>query len=337
MAQRSLSVVVATFDGESWIAEQLLSIAQQTRPPDEIIVSDDGSSDRTVEIVREFSSSCSIPLRVVRGPSLGPAENFWFASSLCSSDLIAWSDQDDWWLPRKLEISEKALIESGATVVSHSAIVVDEHLKPTGERFPNYRSTTVLDPLVGDPWHVPPGFSILFRREFLSGIDWARRPDSHQTGERGNHDHTLAIVSFATSKRIQIAEPLAYYRRHSQNWTATSFWKMGVRESVHIGEPQYRALAEIARENLSFISTSGASSPEIVQYYNALAMRCEKRADVYASSRLIPGVHALGIAVFSGVYGSRKNGRFRLLAGLKDFVEVVMRWRAFGSSLHRSD
>jgi hypothetical protein len=176
---------------------------------------------------------------------------------------------------------------------------------------------------------------MLFRREFLAGVDWARRPHSHQTDERGNHDHTLAMLGFATARRIQIAEPLSYYRRHSQNWTAGSFWKMGVRDSVHVGESQYRALAGYARDNLSFITACGASTTEIVAYYSALAKRCDLRADVYSSTRFISGVHALGIAVFSGVYGSRKRGRFRFLACLKDAAEVVMRAGWPGSPRHR--
>lgn len=325
MSDLSLAVVIASYDGEPWITEQLQSIVQQTRTPDEIIVSDDGSSDRTVEIVEAFRDTTRVPIRVVRGPSTGPADNFWFASSLSRSDLIAWSDQDDWWLPRKLEVSERALVRSGATVVSHSAIIVDSTLKPTGGKFPHYETTRTFGPLEGDPWHVPPGFSMLLRREFLGEIDWQARPPSHQTGVRGNHDHTVAIASFATATRVHIAEPLAYYRRHSQNWTAPGFWRAGIRESVHVGESQYRELADVARQDLTFFAACGVSSPAVSTYFNALAERCEKRANVYGSSGVVPGMKALRTAAVSGVYGSRDHGRFRYLAFFKDVVEVLSR------------
>ena len=314
---------MATYNGDLWVGEQLRSIALQTRLPDELIVSDDGSTDRTVEIVEEFSSSAPFPVRLVSGPSRGLAENFWAASSICSSDLIAWSDQDDWWYPQKLQVSERTLLKFEAAMVSHSAIVVDEQLNPLRRRYPNYRSTRILGPLDGDPWHVLPGFAILLRREILSTIDWKNRSRSHQTGNPGNHDHTLSVVSFASAKRVEISEPLALYRQHSRNSSGAPPME-GVRESLQIGLNQYRALADFAREYQRFVMTCGASSQSVISYYDALASRCDRRADIYASVGFLQGMRRLNSALFAGVYGSRNRGRFRPAAFAKDAAHVLL-------------
>jgi glycosyltransferase involved in cell wall biosynthesis len=320
----SLSVVMATYNGESWVAEQLRSIALQTRLPDELIVSDDGSTDRTLDIVEEFSGSAPFSVRIVKGPSKGLAENFWSASSICSSEFISWSDQDDWWYPQKLEVSERNLLKSEADVVSHSATVVDDKLNPVGRRYPSYRSTHVLDPLEGDPWHVLSGFTVLFRRKILSTINWQNRPRSHQTGNLGNHDHALSVVAFATARRVEISQPLALYRQHSKN-SAGAPAVDGVRQSIHIGLRQYRALADYAREYERFVEQCGVSSQRVDDYYEVVAQRCDRRADIYASRGLLQGVGRLGNAAVRGVYGSRRTGRFRPAAFAKDATDVVLK------------
>jgi glycosyltransferase involved in cell wall biosynthesis len=331
MSSHSLSVVMATYNGELWVGEQLRSIALQTRLPDELIVSDDGSTDTTLEIVEEFSGSAPFVVRIVKGPSKGLAENFWSASSICTSEFISWSDQDDWWHPEKLEVSERTLLQSEASVVSHSAMVVDEKLSPIGRRFPSYRSTHVLEPLEGDPWHVLSGFTVLFRRNILATIDWQNRPRSHQTGNLGNHDHALSVVAFATERRVEISTVLALYRQHSKNAAGAPSIE-GLRQSVQIGLRQYRDLADYAREYERFVELCGASSPSVDEYYEVVSKRCDRRADIYASGGFLQGLEKLGVAAFGGVYGSRRSGRFRPAAFAKDATEVAFKVVGSGKS-----
>jgi glycosyltransferase involved in cell wall biosynthesis len=331
MSSHSLSVVMATYNGDLWVGEQLQSIALQTRLPDELIVSDDGSTDRTMEIVEEFSESAPFAVRIVKGPSKGLAENFWSASSLCSSEFISWSDQDDLWYPEKLEVSERTLLYTEAGVASHSAIVVDEKLNPVGRHFPNYRSTHVLDALQGDPWQVLSGFTVLFRRNILSTINWINRPRSHQTGRPGNHDHTLSVVAFATERRVEISKPLALYRQHSRH-SAGAPPVDGVRQSIQIGLREYRALADYAREYERFVELCGVSSQSVNDYYEVVAKRCDLRADIYASTGFLQGLGRLGIAAVEGAYGSRRSGRFRPAAFAKDATEVGLKLVSSGEN-----
>jgi glycosyltransferase involved in cell wall biosynthesis len=322
MAAPSLAVIVATFNGEAWIGPQLQSIATQTRAPDELIVTDDGSTDRTIEIVREFSDSARFPVHVMKGPSKGHAENFWSASMTCSSDLISWCDQDDVWLPRKLETSELTLVETGASVVSHSATVTDEGLNSLGRRFPDYHSTGVLESLKGDPWHVMSGFTLLFRRDILARIDWEHRPISHQSGVLMGPDHAVSLVSFASARRAFVSEPLALYRQHSRN-LAGAPRALALRDSMRIGLEEYRADAGYARGYLEFLARCGLATSDVVDYYEALIARCDRRADVYEPGRLSSRIRNFEGALLNGVYGSPEKGRFRLAALAKDLTDVL--------------
>jgi hypothetical protein len=322
MGAQSLSVVMGTYNGEAWIAEQLQSIAKQTRLPDELIISDDGSTDRTLEIARSFAATAPFPVHLAKGPSKGHAENFWSASIRCNSDLISWSDQDDVWDPRKLEVSEKSLVSSGAAVASHSATVTDEKLNSLRRRFPNYRSDVVLHRLEGNPWFVMSGFTMLVRREVLDHIAWATRPLSHQSGVAMGPDHAVTLVSFASMKRVLISESLALYRQHSSN-LAGAPRALALRESMRIGRDEYRADAQCARDYLTFLARCGCSEPDFESYYEALIDRCERRADIYEAGGFGSRIRRLGAAVLAGVYGSREKGRFRPAALAKDMAEVL--------------
>jgi glycosyltransferase involved in cell wall biosynthesis len=106
----SISVALCTYNGEKYLREQLASIAQQTRLPDQLVICDDGSSDATAEIIEEFARTVSFPVRCARNPqNLGSTKNFEKAISLCTGDLIALCDQDDIWLPEKLALQAEMM------------------------------------------------------------------------------------------------------------------------------------------------------------------------------------------------------------------------------------
>ena len=99
-----ISIVVATFNGEKYIQEQLESFVNQTVLPDEIIISDDGSSDSTMKLLKEFKDSCSCSIRIVENTgNHGVTGNFENAAKLATGDIVFFSDQDDVWYQNKIE------------------------------------------------------------------------------------------------------------------------------------------------------------------------------------------------------------------------------------------
>jgi glycosyltransferase involved in cell wall biosynthesis len=131
-----LSVRMCTYNGAPYLSEQLQSIAAQTRPPDELVVCDDGSTDATRRILEAFAADVSIPVRLyVNERTLGSTRNFERAIGLCAGEIIALADQDDVWRPEKLARAAAilgAFPEVG--LVFSDAALVDAAARPLGRR-----------------------------------------------------------------------------------------------------------------------------------------------------------------------------------------------------------
>lgn len=121
-----ISVCIATYNGERYIRQQIESIVCQLNVDDEIIVSDDGSTDGTLDIVKGIGDK---RIKIIEGPGRkSPILNFECALKASKGDFIFLSDQDDVWKPDKVEICMKWL-KTYHCVVS-DAEVTDNRLKP---------------------------------------------------------------------------------------------------------------------------------------------------------------------------------------------------------------
>jgi glycosyltransferase involved in cell wall biosynthesis len=129
-----ISVALCTYNGELYLREQLESIFKQTRFPDEIIVCDDCSTDSTFKILNDFCKISPVPFKIyVNKKNLGVSKNFERAISLCTGDIIFLSDQDDVWLPEKIEKVIKAFnCNKDCSYVFSDAYVVNKDLHPLG-------------------------------------------------------------------------------------------------------------------------------------------------------------------------------------------------------------
>jgi len=133
LSRLTLSVVMATCNGEKFLEDQLFSIARQARLPDKTLISDDGSTDATMAFLERFAWNSPFPVRLYRNPvSLGYRDHFIKAASLCQGDLIAFSDQDDVWLENRLAKSLPYHDDNEVLLSVHSGVAVDEKLNPLG-------------------------------------------------------------------------------------------------------------------------------------------------------------------------------------------------------------
>ncbi|MDT5156647.1 MAG: hypothetical protein QOC99_2943 [Acidobacteriota bacterium] len=220
MANR-FSIAMCTYNGAGYVAEQLASIAAQTRTPDELVVCDDCSVDETVRVVERFAASVGFHVALhVNERNLGSTRNFEQAIGLCSGGLIALSDQDDVWMPRKLERMEEVFDrQPGVGLVFTDAEIVDEALRPLGERlwervgFDRRMRRLVgggraLDVLL--PGWTVTGATMAFRSEFRPLV--LDIPDNLAM----IHDGWVALVVAAVAGVAFIDEPLIKYRQHSR-------------------------------------------------------------------------------------------------------------------------
>ena len=119
-----ISVAMATYNGEKYIKEQLDSILKQLNNNDEIIISDDGSTDNTINIINSYNDK---RIRIIEGPHKSVKQNFANAISNCKGKYIFLSDQDDIWLDYKVDTVLKVFETTNCTCVVHDAQVFDSN------------------------------------------------------------------------------------------------------------------------------------------------------------------------------------------------------------------
>lgn len=103
-SRETISVALCTFNGAEYLEDQLESINAQTLPPDELIISDDGSTDGTIEIAQNFQKRARFPVTIIKNPvNLGVVKNFEQAIQSCAGEYIFLCDQDDVWDKKKVE------------------------------------------------------------------------------------------------------------------------------------------------------------------------------------------------------------------------------------------
>lgn len=132
MDKSKISIALCTYNGESFLAEQLKSISEQTLLPDEIVVCDDGSTDNTLAIIEEFAKKVAFEIKIFRNKQpLRVTKNFEKAIAHTTGDIIFLCDQDDVWLPSKMEELSQYLADNQAIeLVFSDAELVSETLQP---------------------------------------------------------------------------------------------------------------------------------------------------------------------------------------------------------------
>jgi glycosyltransferase involved in cell wall biosynthesis len=214
----TVSVVVITCDGARWVAEQARSIASQTRPPDEVIVADDASTDDTVAITREALAPLRDRVRILLASSrLGVTANLERAIRAATGDVIVLADQDDVWLPDKLDtVARWARHETTGAMFSNGWII-DADGTRTGEQL-WARAGFSTRAVAG--WDRDP-LAILLRQPVVTGATMALRRAALDLvlplPGVGWHDYAMSLVLAATSGLTKIDEPLVEYRLHGAN------------------------------------------------------------------------------------------------------------------------
>ena len=108
MKEKKVAVIMSTYNGELFIREQLDSILNQTYKNIEIVVRDDGSKDKTVEIIKEYMQKYS-NIVLHQGENLGFIKSFFELLKLAEADYYAYADQDDVWIENKIELAVNSL------------------------------------------------------------------------------------------------------------------------------------------------------------------------------------------------------------------------------------
>jgi glycosyltransferase involved in cell wall biosynthesis len=218
-AADSISIALCTYNGGAFLAEQLGSIASQTRPPAEIVAFDDGSTDDTLAILRDFAArQPQLSVRIeVNSQRVGPAANFQRAIAACSGKIIALCDQDDIWEAGKLAtIAEAFSREPTLGLVFSDADICDESGQSLGYRLWESVGFTgrLRRRLVRGS-----AFEVILRQNVVTGATMAFRSRYRDLvlpiDAEWMHDGWIALLIAAVAPVRAIARPLVSYRQHA--------------------------------------------------------------------------------------------------------------------------
>lgn len=201
-----ISIAMATYNGAKYIQNQLDSFVTQTRQPDELVITDDCSTDNTLEIIQRFAASAQFDVIWEQNErKLGYAGNFNRALMKTTGDLVFLSDQDDVWFPEKIQRVAEVSEISDSLVIMNDAALTDAKL--------NYTGLTKLGQINSGG---------LSNSSFVMGCCTAVKRDLLNIclpipASYRAHDNWIVSFAEGMGRKQIIPEVMQWYRRHEKN------------------------------------------------------------------------------------------------------------------------
>jgi glycosyltransferase involved in cell wall biosynthesis len=332
--RNQVSVVIATLNGERFLSEQLTSLLEQTAPPFEVLASDDGSSDGTLEILRSFAETAPFPVSIHENdPRLGFAENFLSAAERCKGSLIAFADQDDVWYPEKLQtVVEEFGRQEDATVLVHRLLTVDAHLRPLNGNYPAIPAVESAD-----AWMLVPGVAMVIDAQLARTFDWRARPPSRDLDALDHlmdHDEWFYFLGFNSETLIFVDRPLVKYRQHQSNVvgapvrTVREKIRRALQEDFATRTNRTAAVRAYAASAVAQRTGAPPATPGAIAYWRRYLAYSEARDLIYAGSSRLVRAHALAQLAWRRGYQATRRGGLGRLALLRDLRDLLIVSRA---------
>lgn len=215
----NISVAICTYNGEKYLAEQLESIMQQTEPATEIVVCDDGSKDKTLEILHHYQDQYPEIFKIYSNDiNLGYFKNFEKSIYLCSQDIIVTSDQDDIWKPEKLEETLNFFKNNpDKEAVFNDLILIDNDktiLEPSYLNWKHIQYQEIIESIKNEELFI----KTQMQGSFILGCALAIRKTALEEYGLKNftraHDYEIAQKLSFKNKMGFIPKTLSFYRQH---------------------------------------------------------------------------------------------------------------------------
>ena len=257
-----VTVLLAVYNGEKYLAQQIDSILSQTVKDIKIVIRDDGSCDNSVDIINYYCNNYPDKVFCLNGSPTGSAkQNFAKLLEACDDDYIMFCDQDDVWLPQKVETTLAAMQKSEGgskiPVLVHTDLkVVDQNLKVISDSFFKFQK------LIQSEITLPR----LLVQNYVTGCTvMINRALKEKCKKIPNdcimHDWWLALVAVIFGRLVCVNESTMLYRQHSDN-------QVGAKASYGI----------------AFIKRKISTLSEVRKNYNATYIQAAELLDVYGES-----------------------------------------------------
>lgn len=344
-----ISIALCTYNGAKYIAEQLESLARQTVGPFELVVCDDGSTDDTLKIIREFASRVPFEIRIFENEeNLQFTGNFLKAASLCTGDYIAFCDQDDVWEVEKIGACISALEDRKADLLIHEGRVIDGNGRPVGLKIPDFSGG--LDDINNPPFdRASKGFAMVVRRQVVQEImnqwSWGEYITFKRTyGPPLGHDLLIYAWCLERKKIAYLQQELVQYRIHGENVTASVAITKGIFSrfleffrGLALDKTQYSLPAEKWAAEVKFLGDYlGRSMPENYPGLERLSQWLERKARLWMQRSIVydrkigrfAKWRAVASLLFAGGYVSLQEPRLGFCALSKDIIIPVISLKA---------
>ena len=220
-----IEILMATYNGEKYVGEQIDSIINQTYENWKLLIRDDNSTDKTLEILKEYEKKDK-RIKVIEDKkgNLGFVKNFEELLNCSTEDWVMFSDQDDYWLENKIEKYVTTLNENSNDIfekpilIHSNSFICDDNLKIIKNEFINSNIASKYDEDSYYFAYFVQGSTVLINRKI---IDLALPFSKNVT----IHDRYFHLLAEFLGKRVFINESLIKYRQHSNN-------KIGAKGSI---------------------------------------------------------------------------------------------------------
>jgi len=314
-----VSVALATYNGEQFLLEQLASLEAQSKPPCEVVIVDDGSTDKTPVLARSFAEDTDINVLYFENEvRLGYAKNFERAIDLCSGDYIFLCDQDDVWEAHKVERTLEVFeTNPSKLVVINDARLVNADLEDTG--------LSKLGQIKNSGQSVS---------QFVTGCCTAIRSDFKELllpipDEVFVHDTWLHALACTLDARVVLDETLQLYRRHGKNASGANHSRLTTLRPRMVAEEMLRESSLVfARRQMSKIKQMKFRLSEVrarTEYPAILpsALKDLEVAEQAVMARIAllqqPRLRRIGPATLLAI-----SGGYKAFSGWRSFVKDIL-------------
>ena len=313
MQTKLISIAMCTYNGEAYIKEQLDSILKQSYSNLEIIITDDKSSDKTIEIIKEYQRDDERIKFYENEINLGFLKNFEKAISLCSGDYIALADQDDIWKLNKLETFIQAI--QGHSLVYSDAIIIDKESKEVGIELVRPKSNLCkgacnkaffLNNFVS-------GNTMMFQKELVEHILPIPEKMSY-------HDIWIGYVASTYGEITYTQEAMTYYRKYEGQVThqgdiipSNIFARLEYKKNLRLKVAEIRAA-----DCEAFLSLKILQDKDTIKILELLLEHYKNFDKIFFSYKLYKLLKLYTQELFCSIRESKRDRRaFRTAVGLK--------------------